>query len=159
MILEKDWLFSSDAYTCSLRAAGLLMKNSKILVQRDLHGDEYALPGGHIKIGETLEDGLIREYREEMGADILIKRLLWSEECFWEWNGKQAHTLTFYYLINLYDGARIPDQDEWIAHQDNSNVVSGWLPIDEIGHVTLYPLFLKDEIHSLKDPIKHFITR
>lgn len=30
----------------------------------DLDG-EYALPGGHVKIGETLEDGLIREFREE----------------------------------------------------------------------------------------------
>ncbi len=76
MVIEKDWLFSSDTYTCGLRAAGLLILDDKILVQRDLSGNEYALPGGHIKIGETLEDGLIREYREEMGADILIKRLL-----------------------------------------------------------------------------------
>ena len=159
MVIEKDWLFSSDTYTCGLRAAGLLILDDKILVQRDLSGNEYALPGGHIKIGETLEDGLIREYREETGADILIKRLLWSEECFWEWNGKQAHSINFYFLLDLCAGHGIPDQDEWIAQRDHDQVVIGWLPIDEIGRAVLYPAFLKDEIHRLCDPIKHFISR
>ena len=159
MVHEKDWLFSSDTYTCGLRVAGLLIQNHKILVQRELHGNEFALPGGHIKIGETLEDGLIREYREEMEADILIKRLLWSEECFWKWNGKQAHNICFYFLIDLRAGRGIPGQGEWLAHRDNGSVAAGWLPIDEIGQVTLYPAFLKDEIHRLHDPIKHFVTR
>ncbi len=159
MVPEKDWLFSSDTYTCGLRAAGLLIQNNRIFVQRDLHGNAYALPGGHIKIGETLQDGLIREYKEETGADIRIKRLLWSEECFWEWNGRQAHSLNFYFLIERCGGRQIFDQGEWIAHRDNDKVVVGWLPIDDIGRVTLYPLFLKDEIRRLQDPIKHFVTR
>ena len=61
---------------------GVLVKNNRVLVQRDKNGSEYALPGGHIKIGETLEAGLVREYKEETGVDIEVKRLLWSEECF-----------------------------------------------------------------------------
>ncbi len=63
MVLKKDWLFSSDEYICDLRAAGVLIRDNKILVQRDKNGNAYALPGGHIKIGETLEQGLIREYK------------------------------------------------------------------------------------------------
>ena len=81
-MLEKDWFFRSDEYICELRAVGVLVKNNKVLVQRDKNGNEYALPGGHIKIGETFEAGLVREYKEETGIDINIKRLLWSEECF-----------------------------------------------------------------------------
>lgn len=96
MILEKDWLFASNEFFCDLRTVGVLVRNNKILVQRDKNGNEYALPGGHIKIGETLENGLIREYREETGVDINIKRLLWSEECFWEYKGKQAHNIAFF---------------------------------------------------------------
>ena len=30
---------------------GVLVKNNRVLVQRDKNGSEYALPGGHIKIG------------------------------------------------------------------------------------------------------------
>ena len=68
--MEKDWLFATDEYICDLRTVAVLVKNNKILVQRDRNGNEYALPGGHIKIGETLENGLIRETMEEMGVNI-----------------------------------------------------------------------------------------
>ena len=78
--MNKDWLFTTDEYICDLRTVGVLIRDGKILVQRDRDGHEYALPGGHVKIGETLEDGLIREYKEETGADIKCERFLWSEE-------------------------------------------------------------------------------
>lgn len=72
MFLEKDWLFSSENYICDVRTVGVLIKDNKILVQRERNGNEYALPGGHIKIGETLENGLIREFKEETGVSIKV---------------------------------------------------------------------------------------
>ncbi len=158
-MLKKDWFFRSDEYICELRAVGVLVKNNKILVQRDKTGNEYALPGGHIKIGETFEAGLIREYKEETGVDIDIKRLLWSEECFYEWNGKQAHNIAFYYLIKECDGVEIPDNGDFASHKDNCNVVIGWMDIDEIQNVIIYPEFLKNEIYNLNGEIKHFISK
>ena len=157
--MNKDWLFSSENYICDVRTVGVLVRNGKLLVQRDKDGAEYALPGGHIKIGETLEDGLKREYLEETGAKIRCEKLLWSEECFWEWKGKQAHNIAFYYLISLCDGYDIVDNGEFQSHKDNAGVVLGWMPIDEIQKVTIYPEFLKKEIHSLGGEIKHFVSR
>lgn len=159
MIFEKDWIFSSDKFVCDLRTVGVLIKGNQILVQRDKEGNEYALPGGHIKIGETLENGLIREYKEETGAEIRIKRLLWSEECFWEWNGKQAHSIAFYYLIEECEGFEIPDNGEFVSHKDNCHVLLGWLPIDGIRNVMIYPEFLKEEIYHLDEPMKHFVSK
>lgn len=69
-MIDKDWLFTSSDYICDLRTVAVLVKDGKILVQREKDGNEYALPGGHVKIGETLEDGLIRETMEEMGVKI-----------------------------------------------------------------------------------------
>lgn len=158
MILEKDWLFASKEYFCDLRTVGVLVRNNKILVQRDKNGNEYALPGGHIKIGETLENGLIREYREETGVDINIKRLLWSEECFWEYKGKQAHNIAFYFLIEECEGFEIPDNGKFTSHKDNCDVVIGWVDIGEINKMTIYPHFLKTEICDLNGQIKHFIS-
>ncbi len=159
MILEKDWLFTSENYICDLRTVGVLVKDNKILVQRDKDGAEYALPGGHIKIGETLEAGLLREYKEETGVDICVKRLLWSEECFWQWQGREAHNIAFYYLIEEAEGFEIPDNEEFVSHKDNCNVVIGWLDIEEISDITIYPEFLKEEIHHLDGAIKHFVSR
>ena len=157
--MDKDWFFATEDYTCDLRTVGVLIQNNKILVQRDRDGSEFALPGGHVKICETLEDGLHREYKEETGAKIKCKRLLWSEECFWEWNGKQAHSIAFYYLIELCEGSVIPDNGEFVSHKDNCNVVIGWMPIEEIQNTVIYPEFLKKEINNLNESPKHFVSK
>lgn len=157
--MERDWLFCVDNNICDVRTVGVLVRDGKILVQRDREGTEYALPGGHIKIGETLEDGLVREFREEAGADITCSRLLWSEECFWEWNGRKAHNLAFYYLITLRDDSEIPDTGEFVSHKDNGSVVLGWMPIAQLQNIVIYPEFLKQEIRHLDGPMKHFVSK
>lgn len=154
-----DWLFETDNTICDLRVAGILIKDNKLLAQRDKKGNEYAIPGGHVKIGETTEEALIREYKEEAGADIKCGRLLWTEECFWEWNGKRAHSICFYYLIDLIEGAIIPGKDKFLPLKDNSNVIFGWMPLKDIETLTIYPEFLKKELHRLEECPKHFISR
>ena len=157
--MEKDWIFRNDKYICDLRTVGVLVRDGKLLVQRDRDGNEYALPGGHVKIGETTADGLVREYREETGAGICVKKLLWTEECFWEWNGTQAHNIAFYYLIELADGSDIPDTGEFVSHTDNCNIVLGWMPIEKLADVTIYPDFVKEQIYNLDVAQRHFVTR
>ena len=157
--MNKDWLFTGDGYICDLRTVGVLVRDNMILVQRDRDGNEYALPGGHVKIGETTADGLIREYKEETGADIKCGRLLWTEECFWNWNGQEAHNIAFYYLIELCKNSDIPMGGEFVSHKDNCNVLIGWMPIENLKNITIYPDFIKEEIHNLNSSTKHFITR
>ena len=157
--MDKDWIFKTDEYICDLRAVGVLVRDGKLLVQRDRDGSEYALPGGHVKIGETTVDGLVREYKEETGADIKVGKLLWTEECFWEWNRTQAHNIAFYYLIELADGSYIPNIGEFVSHKDNCNVVLGWMPIEQLADLTIYPDFIKETIYELDAPPRHFITR
>lgn len=157
--MDRDWLFTVDDNICDVRVAGVLIRNGKILVQRDRSGNEYALLGGHIKIGESLEDGLVREYKEETGADISCLRMLWSEECFWSWDGRKAHNFSFYYLIELSDGSDIEDSGEFTSHRDNSDVVFGWMPIEKLQDVMIYPEFLKKEVYHLDGPIQHFVSK
>ena len=84
-------------------------------------------------------------------------RLLWSEECFWEWNGRTAHSFAFYYLID--DNSAIPDTGEFTSPKDNCNVVLGWMPIEELQDVVIYPEFIKTEINYLDEPMKHFVSK
>ena len=156
--MEQDWIFQTGDYNCDLRVAGVLVRDGKILVQRDANGSEYALPGGHVHLGETLESALLREYREETGAAIHCLKMLWSEECFWAWQGRQNHNICFYYLIELCDDAALPDLGRFIPHKDNSHVVIGWLPIEQLQDVTIYPEFIKQEIDHLDGGMKHFVT-
>lgn len=153
-----DWLFRGDNYICNFRSVGVIIKNNKLLVQRNKDGSVYALPGGHVKIGESSVDSLIREYQEETGANILCERLLRTEERFWKWNKRLANTIAFYYLINLCNDTDIPDNGEFIPKKDNYNVVLGWIHLDEFKSLIVYPSFLKEEILNISDYTKHFIT-
>jgi ADP-ribose pyrophosphatase YjhB (NUDIX family) len=123
-----------------------------------MDGTEYALPGGHVKIGQTSEESLIREYKEETGADIVFNRLIWTEETFWSWNGKEAHSIAFYYLISLTNDSDIPD-DYFESHKDNCNVVLKWVTFHEMKELTIYPAFLKDKIENISEHIEHFVCR
>ena len=152
--MSKDWLFRDDTSLCNVRVAGVLLRNGKLLLQRDKNGTEYALPGGHVQIGEETQNALKREFREEMGIDIDIDRLLWTEECFWQWGQRQAHTFTFYYLIH----GDLPDAGNLVPHLDNEQVLCEYLLPEALHTVTVYPAFLKNEIFLLNTVPKHFVT-
>lgn len=156
--MKQDWHFQTETYTCDLRVAGVLIRNGSLLVQRDTGGTEYALPGGHVQIGETTMQALLREWQEEMNTPIVCEKLLWTEECFWQWQGKQAHNLSFYYLVHPEDDAHLPNTDIFVPHRDNAYVEVGWLPIDELSNITIYPDFIKECIHHLDDVPSHHIT-
>lgn len=157
--MQGDWLFKGENYICNFRSVGVLIKDNKVLVQRDIDGSVYALPGGHVKIGESSIAALIREYKEETGATITCDRLIWIEECFWEWNKKMTNTVAFYYLIHLCDDTDIPDNGEFVSQKDNCNVVLGWIPLDKLNSLTIYPSFLKEKIFSIGESTEHFITK
>lgn len=119
----------------------------------------YSLPGGHVKLGEATTDGLVRAYKEETIADIPPIRLLWTEECFWECDGRKTHNLDYNYLIELCDGSEIPDTGEFAPHKDNSNVVIGWMPIENLKNIIIYPEFLRSKIYKLDNATEHIITK
>ena len=46
-----------------------------------------------------------------------------------------------------------------VSHKDNCSVVIGWVPIEEIQNIIIYPEFLKKEIYDLDGAIKHFVSK
>ncbi len=53
----------------------------------------------------------------------------------------------------------IPDRGEFVSHKDNCDVIIGWIPIEEIENIIIYPEFIKKEIYHLDEPMKHFVSK
>lgn len=154
--MSKDWIFDADGITCGFRCAAVILRDGKVLLQCDGR-NEYALPGGHVKAGETGAEAVKRELQEELEADVCITRMLWSEECFWQWGERRMHTLSFYYLAHPADENTLKDDGAFHPQRDNETIQVGWVPVTELENLTVYPEFLKERINDLEPG--HFITR
>ncbi len=86
------------------RVAGLAVDGDRVLLHRTEIDDWWSLPGGRVEAGESSPEALVREMSEEMGADILVRRLLWVAEVFFENAGVRHHELGLYFLMEFPQG-------------------------------------------------------
>ena len=66
-------------YDFNIRVTGILIEENKILLVKPKVSDKrnWSLPGGKLEQGETIEQGIVREMKEETGLDVEIVRLLY----------------------------------------------------------------------------------
>lgn len=67
------------------------------MLQKPVNDEGYAIPGGHVAFGESSEEALLREFMEEIGANIQVERLLLIGENFFPWGKKPCHQICLYY--------------------------------------------------------------
>jgi ADP-ribose pyrophosphatase YjhB (NUDIX family) len=62
-----------------IRATGVLIDKGRILIVKQRLSDDrsWSLPGGRVEQGETLEEAILREIKEETGLDANIIKLLY----------------------------------------------------------------------------------
>ena len=72
-------MITLSKYNFNIRVTGILIENNKILLVKQKISDKrnWSLPGGKLEQGETLEQGIVREMKEETGLDVEIVRLLY----------------------------------------------------------------------------------
>lgn len=93
-----------------LGAYGLIIKDDEILLIKKIGGPydgKLDLPGGTIEWGETPEETLCRELKEEVGIDITSYHLYDANSVVFEWMHKGelelCHHLGFFYKIDSYN--------------------------------------------------------
>lgn len=66
-------------YNFNIRVTGVLVEDNKILLVKQKVSEKrnWSLPGGKLEQGETIEQGIIREMKEETGLDVEVVRLLY----------------------------------------------------------------------------------
>jgi 8-oxo-dGTP diphosphatase len=85
-----------------LRVSGLCwQEDSLLLIKHKMgSGDLWAPPGGGIEYGETLENALKREFFEETGLDVAVKKFLFG--C--EFIKNPLHAVELFFEVKMVGG-------------------------------------------------------
>ena len=126
---------------------GIVEKDNKILVQEGFdkvkNQEFYRALGGGIEFLETSEQALIREFKEEINADIKILDKLDVVENIFEYEGKKAHEIVFIYNVE------IPNEqikNEYLIIEDEVKSYAKWIDKEEFisNKKIVYPEISKD---------------
>jgi ADP-ribose pyrophosphatase YjhB (NUDIX family) len=158
-----DCGFDVDGRWFRYRAAAIILDADKVLMARNEVEPYYYSIGGGVHHGETAQEAVRREVREETGAELEIQRLAFVHENFFHGDstaslaGRSCHELTFYFLMKAQPG---------IVLDGISTVLDGvpewleWVPLDEFGRDRpAYPSFFATELPALGVEPKWIITR
>ncbi len=110
--------------------AAIIRKGDKIFATQRGYGewkDWWEFPGGKMEVGETPEEALVREIREELSAEISVDEFL----CTVEYDYPAFHLKMHCYLCSLVTEALHLNEHEaakWLT-KDELNSVK-WLPAD-----------------------------
>lgn len=156
-----DILFKNGEYIFSYRVAGICIEGGRVLLQKPTNDDGYAFPGGHVEFGETNEETLKREFREEMGIEISVGELRWVGEIFIDWGGKRCHQICLYYEVKAESG--LPDKDSFTGKEHlegrNFDIEFFRVPLDEIDRIDVYPTNAVELLKNYGGGVRHFIYR
>ena len=112
--------------------ADIIQKDGRIFATQRGYGewkDWWEFPGGKMEVGETPEEALKREIREELSADLSVDKFL----CTVDYDYPAFHLKMHCYLCSLLTDALHLNEHEaarWLT-KDELNSVK-WLPADEI---------------------------
>ena len=111
-------------------AAAIIQKGNQDFATQRGYGDfkdGWEFPGGKIEPGETPEEALVREIKEELDTEISIRKLIYVVE----YDYSQFHLTMYCYLCEVLSGQLVLKEHEaarWLTKDTLESV--DWLPAD-----------------------------
>ena len=112
--------------------AAIIRKGDKIFATQRGYGewkDWWEFPGGKMEAGETPEEALKREIREELSTEISVEEFL----CTVEYDYPKFHLTMHCFLCSIESGSLTLKEHEaarWLSRNQFDSV--DWLPADRI---------------------------
>ena len=132
-----------------LRASGVIVKDGKMLVDRARRFDGFIFLGGHVEVGETCKDAILRESREELGFETKIIKLICINENIYPVPNTEmvAHEISYYYLLEPKVDIEVKDFE--YVEVDKGNEITHyyqWIDINSANDYNIRPNWVADMI-------------
>ncbi|WP_121639125.1 HAD-IIA family hydrolase [Virgibacillus sp. Bac330] len=144
----KNWTQPAFAWPEAIKAgvAGIIFdRDQRVLLMKRADNGLWGIPSGHVEPGETVEEAIIREIREETGLDVKVNRLIGvysdpESQVFSYPNGNVSHFVTNCFACEVIGGNVVGKNDETL---DVRYFDINQLPDDLL---RMHPKWLKDAI-------------
>jgi 8-oxo-dGTP diphosphatase len=134
-------------------AKAVVLDGTRVLLMR-YHDREmglgtwYSLPGGRQRFGETLEEAVVRECLEEIGAEVAPTRLLFVREYVHARHqlagkGRDQHKVEFYFLCGLISPVDLSyAADAAVADEGQGGLL--WCDLHAVNGLQIFPTGLRN---------------
>lgn len=134
----------------AIRVAGIVMMNDgvvfmhrKNVIRNKDYQEYYTFPGGHLEEGETLEEGVIREIKEEFGINVKVVRKVYELE------NDRVNMKEYFFLCEYIDGEFGTGDGEEFSnnpeYKDSGEYIPEIVKRENIPGLILLPLEIKEK--------------
>lgn len=118
-----------------VRAAGILVRDGLVLMESMADREVWGPPGGGVEEGESLAAACEREFREELGLTVAIRRLaLVVDHFFTDRMGRRNHEICSYFEVAADGDVDTAGREEHLKFR--------WLELAELKAYELIPGYL-----------------
>ena len=154
-----DVKIKTDNIIFNYCARAIIEQDGKILLICVDDAPYYHLPGGHVEIGETSENAVLREVQEEVGIDVTIEKLALVNEQFYNKKSVNHHSMLLYYLAK--PSGQVSTENSIRMEQVGTRMIKNelrWVTREELKKLDVRPQLVKDlMIKNNFDTLRHVI--
>ncbi|MEW6209601.1 MAG: NUDIX hydrolase [Acidobacteriota bacterium] len=154
--------FEEENNCFNYRVVGVAVHDNRVLLHQAEGDNFWVFPGGRAEFGETAEQTLKREMREELGVEIEVVRLLWVVENFFIYADKQYHEIALYFLMRLPAACKyLLESGPFRGEDEGVELIFEWFPrqAEALSSLPLLPSFLQTSVQELPESAQHIIHR
>ena len=113
----------------------VIIENNKILLTRQWDG--YSLIGGGVEKGETIEESIVREVKEETGLTIMPDKIIHQATTFFKRNAEaQANQSIQLYFTHSQLRGKINNDTITDSEKTYTNGTPEWVDLDKIDGIS-----------------------